>query len=46
MIHCSKCGTFYGGTGGWMMALIQGWIWKKIEGEEITLCPKCSQGEK
>jgi len=45
MIKCSKCGTLFGGTGGWPLALMWGWIWKRIKGEEIVLCPNCAKGE-
>mgnify|MGYP006320643101 CR=1 FL=1 len=41
MIHCSKCACIYGGTGGWPMALILGWVWSRVAGKEVILCPKC-----
>lgn len=41
MIHCSKCTCIYGGTGGWPMALILGWVWSRVAGKEVILCPKC-----
>lgn len=45
MIRCSKCTAVFGGTGGWLLAMTWGWIWKRIEGKEVILCPKCAKME-
>ena len=45
MIICTRCTCVFGGRGGWLGALMAGWVYKKVKGIEHVFCPTCKDTE-